>query len=55
MDMSAHVAAVLGYFPFIGALPAGVAVICNRVAAAKRHPAVVYSSCGVMVLGIASL
>jgi hypothetical protein len=55
MDMSAHAAAVLGYFPFIAALPAGVAVICNHLAAAKRHPILVYASCSVMALCVAFL
>ena len=52
MDFSAHLAAVLGYFPFIVALPAGVAVICNHIEAAKRHPTVVYTSCGLLALGM---
>jgi hypothetical protein len=55
MDMSAHVAAVLGYFPFIVAIPAGVAVVCNHIEAAKRHPIVVYTACGLLSLCIAFL
>lgn len=55
MEFSAHAAAVLGYFPFIVALPAGAAVICKRTGATKRHPIVVYTSCGVMALCIAFL
>src|SRR5258708_18575217 len=55
MDSSAHLAAVIGYFPFIVALPAGVAIICNHIHAAKRHPKFVYSFCGVLTLCIAFL
>jgi hypothetical protein len=55
MDMSAHIAAVLGYFPFIVAIPAGVAVVCNHIEAAKRHPIVVYTACGLLSLCIAFL
>ena len=55
MDVPAHVAAVLGYLPFVVALPAAVAVICNHIGPGKRHPAVLYASCGVMVLCIAFL
>jgi hypothetical protein len=51
MDLSAHVAAVLGYFPFIATAPAAAAVVCNRIDAAKRHPTIVYSSCGLFALG----
>jgi|SRR5580658_2241964 hypothetical protein len=50
MNFSAHAAAVIGYFPFIVALPALVAVICNHIDAAKRHPKIVYSSCGLLAL-----
>jgi hypothetical protein len=55
MDFSAHVAAVFAYFPFIVAVPAAVAVICNHNEAAKRHPRVVYTSCGLLALSIAFL
>jgi hypothetical protein len=55
MDFSGRVAAVLAYFPFIVAVPAGVAVVCNHIAAAKRHPKVVYTSCGLLSLCIAFL
>jgi hypothetical protein len=55
MDFSAHVAAALGFFPFIVAVPAGIAVVCNHIDAAKRHPKVVYTSCGLLSLCIAFL
>ena len=42
MDFSTHVAAVLGYFPFIVVIPAAVAIVCNRIAAVKRHPMLIY-------------
>lgn len=53
MDFSSHVAAVLGYFPFIVVIPAAVAIICNRIPTAKRHPKLVYSLCGSLSLVIA--
>jgi hypothetical protein len=52
---SDHFIAVLAYFPFIVAVPAAVAVICNHIDAAKRHPEVVYTSYGLLALGIAYL
>lgn len=55
MDFSAHAGAVLGYFPFIVAIPAGIAVVCNHIDGAKRHPKVVYTACGLLSLGIAFL
>jgi hypothetical protein len=55
MDFSAHVAAALGFFPFIVAVPAGIAVVCNHIDAAKRHPKVVYTSCSLLSLCIAFL
>lgn len=55
MDFSAHAGAVLGYFPFIVAIPAGVAVACNHIAVLKRHPKVVYASCGLLSLCFAFL
>jgi hypothetical protein len=55
MDFSAHIAAVLGFFPFLVAVPAAVAIVCNRIDAAKRHPNVVYTSCAVLAVGIALL
>jgi hypothetical protein len=55
MDFSAHAGAVLGYCPFIVAIPAGVAVVCNHIDAAKRHPKVVYAACGLLSLCIAFL
>jgi hypothetical protein len=55
MDFSAHAGAVLGYFPFIVAIPAGIAVVCNHIDGAKRHPKVVYTECGLLSLGIAFL
>jgi hypothetical protein len=55
MDFSAHAAAVIGYFPFIVAVPAAVAVICNHIDAAKRHPKIVYASCGLLALCFAFL
>ena len=55
MDFSAHAGAVLGYFPFIVAIPAGVAVVCNHIETAKRHPKVVDTACGLLSLGIAFL
>ena len=42
MDSSVNVAALIGYFPFIVALPSGNAVICNHIQAAKRHPKIVW-------------
>jgi hypothetical protein len=42
VDFSTHVAAVLGYFPFIVVIPAAVAIVCNRIAAVKRHPMLIY-------------
>lgn len=53
MLFSDHVIAVLAYFPFIAAVPAAVAVICDRTAASKRHPLVVYASCSLLALFIA--
>jgi hypothetical protein len=55
MDFLAHAGAVLGYFPFIVAIPAGIAVVCNHIEAAKRHPKVIYTACGLLSLGIAFL
>jgi hypothetical protein len=55
MDFSAHVATVIGYFPFIVAIPAGIAVVCNHIDALKRHPKIVYASCGLLALLIAFL
>jgi hypothetical protein len=55
MDFSAHAGAVLGYFPFVVAIPAGIAVVCNHIDAAKRHPKVIYTACGLLSLRIAFL
>jgi hypothetical protein len=55
MASSAHVAAVIGYFPFIVAVPAAVAIICNHIDAAKRHPKIVYTSCSLFALCFALL
>lgn len=55
MNFSAHAGAVIGYFPFIVAIPAGVAVVCNHIDAAKRHPKIVYTACGLQSLCFAFL
>jgi hypothetical protein len=55
MDFSAHIAAVLGFFPFIVVVPAAVAIISNRIKAAKRRPGLVYTSCTLLTLFIALL
>jgi len=46
-------AAVLGYFPFVAVVPAAIAIVCNRISAAKRRPLLVYTACGVLSLVIA--
>jgi hypothetical protein len=53
VDFSTHVAAVLGYFPFIVVIPSAVAIVCNRIAAVKRHPMLIYPLSGVLSLVIA--
>jgi hypothetical protein len=50
MDCSKHLAAALAYFPFIVLAPAAAAMVCNRIPAAKRHPGLVYPSCGTLAL-----
>src|SRR5271156_6759245 len=55
MNFWAHTGSVLGYFPFSVALPAGVAVTCNHIDAAKRHPKIVYTLCGLLALCVAFL
>jgi hypothetical protein len=55
MNFWAHTGSVLGYFPFIVALPAGVAVICHYIDTAKRHPKIVYTLCGLLALCVAFL
>ena len=52
MRFSDHVIAVLAYFPLILALPALVAVVCSHIEVAKRHPNIVYASCGLLALCI---
>ena len=55
MDISARIATIIGYLPFIVAVPAGIAVVCNNIDAAKRHPQVVYTSCGLRARCVAFL
>ena len=55
MNIWAHAGSVLGYFPFIVALPAGVAVTCNHIDAAKQRPKIVYTLCGLLALCVAFL
>ena len=55
MDFSAHIAALVVFLPCIVAVPAAIAIICNRITATKQRPEVVYTFCGLLALGSALL
>src|SRR5258708_2146539 len=55
MDYSAHISALVVFLPCVVTVPAVIAIICNRIPAAKRRPEVVYTLCGLLALGSALL